>query len=140
MKRLLPYFLLLLTLPLQADTTSIRFSDGWIKQLPPVVPMRAGYVTISNPSKQAHEIIAFQSESFERVEMHESQLDDEGVLRMVQLESIVLPAESSVELRPGGKHLMLVSPLNDLQTGDRVNLTVTFQDGSAQRLEFEVKR
>ena len=139
MKKLLLCALVGFTPLLHADTSKIRFSQGWIKHLPPVVPMRAGYLTIANNSKQAHEIIAFQSESFERVELHETMML-EGTMSMVELDSLPLPANASEELKPGGKHLMLIQPKESLDIGDDINVTVTFEDGSSKRVQLEIRR
>ena len=131
--------LLLLPTTLFADTTKIRFSQGWIKQLPPVIPLRAGYIEIENRSKQAHRIIAFQSTWFDSVEMHESLLQD-GIMKMVPLDGIDIAAEGKASLKPGGKHLMLNAPRQALQIGESVELTVTFEDGSSQTIELEVRQ
>ena len=123
---------------LMADSSQVRFNNGWIKQLPPVVPMRAGYMTIDNNSEQDHEIIAFQSDAFDNIEMHETMMED-GMMKMQQQESIILPAESRVELRPGGKHLMLITPKQAMQLGDDIELIVTFGDNSTQAIQLEVR-
>ncbi|MDJ0832634.1 MAG: copper chaperone PCu(A)C [Gammaproteobacteria bacterium] len=122
-----------------ADSSQVLFKNGWIKQLPPVVPMRAGYMSIENNSEQQLEIIAFQSDAFERVEMHETLMQD-GIMKMQEQESFILPARSRVELNPGGKHLMLISPKQAMQLGDDINLVVTFSDNSTQAIQLEVRQ
>mgnify|MGYP001811898585 CR=1 FL=1 len=139
MKKLLILLALGIAPSLQADTSKIRFSQGWIRHLPPVVPMRAGYLQIKNNSKQAHEIIAFQSEAFERVEMHETMMMD-GAMSMKELDSLPLPANGTEELKPGGKHLMLIRPKQTLEIGQDVDVIVTFQDGTSQSIQLEVKK
>lgn len=124
---------------LMADSSQVLFKNGWIKQLPPVVPMRAGYMSIENNSDQEQEIIAFQSDAFESVEMHETLMQD-GMMAMQQQESFVLPAKSRVELKPGGKHLMLITPKQAMQLGDDINLIVTFSDNSTQAIQLEVRK
>ncbi len=124
---------------LMADSSQVLFKNGWIKQLPPVVPMRAGYMSIENNSEQQLEIIAFQSDAFERVEMHETLMQD-GIMKMQEQESFILPARSRVELNPGGKHLMLISPKQAMQLGDDINLVVTFSDNSTQAIQLEVRQ
>lgn len=131
--------LLFLTVSLQADSTNVHFMDGWIKQLPPVVPMRAGYVQINNLSEQTVEIVSMHSEQFEKVEMHET-IMSEGMMKMVELNSLVIPAKSQIDLKPGGKHLMLISPETPMQIGDKVEMTVTFSDDKIQRIQFEVRK
>ena len=130
---------LALTAPLQADTGDLEFSAGWIKQLPPSIPLRAGYLTIDNPGKQPHRIVAMASVSFEAVELHESRLVDD-VMRMVELETIELPAGQRIELKPGGKHLMLKQPLQPLKLGDEIEVIVNFADGSSRPVLLEVRQ
>ncbi len=123
----------------QAATGEVQFSDGWIKQLPPVVPMRAGYLTIKNPGDQARTITHLQSDAFANVEIHETRMAD-GMMKMVELPQLVIPAKGEVELKSGGKHLMLIDPAQPLQIGDRVSIRVDFSNGQQQDLTLEVKK
>jgi periplasmic copper chaperone A len=139
MKNLFAIILCLFSVQLLADSSKVEFSNGWIKQLPPVVPMRAGYVKITNSSKQDVSITGMQSDAFETVEMHETTMKD-GVMKMVQRESWVIPANGSIELKPGSKHIMLINPIHPLAIGDKVDLIVTFSDLKAQKIQLEVKQ
>jgi periplasmic copper chaperone A len=139
MNKILTLILCLFSFQVMADSSKVEFSDGWIKQLPPVVPMRAGYVQISNPSNEEVVITAMQSDAFETVELHETTMKD-GMMQMVQQDSIVIPAKGSIHLKPGGKHIMLINPLSPLAIGDKVNLIVTFSDSKAQNIQLEVKQ
>lgn len=139
MRKFIAVFLCLFSVHLYADSNQLIFTNGWIKQLPPVIPMRAGYVNIENPTDKDVEITAMESDAFERVEMHETLMQD-GMMKMVQQDSFKIPAHSSIELKPGGKHIMLITPLNQLNIGDKVELMVTFSDDKAQKIRLEVKQ
>lgn len=139
MEKLLILTLFCLSFSLQADSSSVEFDNGWIKQLPPVVPMRAGYMQISNTGKTPAEIVAMQSDAFESIEMHETMMED-GMMKMVQQHSIVIPAGASVELKPGGKHIMMINPTIALQVGDKVDISVTFSDEKSQLIQLKVKK
>lgn len=121
------------------SANNVQFIDGWIKQLPPVVPMRAGYMQIKNHSSTAQQIVSLQSSSFETVEMHETKMA-EGMMKMIELESLEIPEKSTVELKPGGKHLMLITPVQPLQIGDNVEIVITFADETTQSIMLEVKK
>jgi copper(I)-binding protein len=135
---LLSVLILFSVTPGYGDSSQIEFEGAWIKQLPPVVPMRAGYLSISNESNAPMSIVAAQSEAFESVEMHETLMAD-GVMKMVQRDAIELPAKSTVELKPGGAHLMLITPRQNLAIGDKVAIEVTFNDDTSRKVEFEVR-
>ena len=70
--------------------------------------------------------------------MHETLMVD-GVMKMEALEQISLSPKGGVELKPGGKHLMLFSPRGELSVGDRIPFTVIFDDGTTRVVEFEVR-
>ncbi len=139
MKKILFLVLLVVSSTAFSQSSNVQFIDGWIKQLPPVVPMRAGYLQIKNDSDQPMEITALQSNAFKTVEMHETKMDD-GMMKMLELDSIKLPAQTTVEFKPGGKHLMLIAPIQPLQIGNMVQVTATFSDASTQSFELEVKK
>ncbi len=139
MKKYLLLTLCLLSTGVHADSSQVEFKDGWIKQLPPVVPMRAGYVLIENNAKQDAKLIALQSDAFDRVELHETKMVD-GMMKMMELDGLVIPAQSRVELKPGGKHLMLIDPKTPLKIGDQIDLIATFSDEKSQRIQLKVKK
>ena len=139
MKNLFLLILLVTSTTLLADSSQITFNHGWIKNLPPVVPVRAGYIQIKNPTDIPLEIVSLQSDLFETVEMHETKMED-GMMKMDELFTIMLPPKTTVELKPGGKHIMLITPKFPLSIGDQVNLNVTFSDRKTQTIQLEVKR
>ena len=138
MKKLFLIPLLMLATSLQADSSKLQFNNGWIKQLPPVVPMRAGYVAINNPSEQTVEITKAHSDSFNMIELHESRMED-GMMKMVEQESLVIPAKGSLQLKPGSFHLMMMGLKEQLEVGDVVNVDFSFNDGTSKSIAFEVK-
>ena len=139
MKKLLVLSLLLAFSFAHAQTSGIQFVDGWIKQLPPVIPMRAGYVVIKNTGATPKTITTLSSDAFDKVEIHETRMAD-GVMKMIELENLVIPPGGQVELKPGGKHMMLIAPKQPMQIGDEIELQANFDDGSQQRIMLKVKK
>lgn len=90
-------------------------SDVVVKRPLPGMQMSAGYLTLRNNSGESITIDQVTSPQFGNVEMHETVIEN-GVAKMVALEPVVLSAGSSVEFEPGGKHLMLMRPVEDLGT------------------------
>ncbi len=138
MKPRLHLLTLLLLLP-AAAAAELSISDAWIKDLPPSVPVRAGYMTIHNPEATAQRIVAASSDGFGSVEIHESLMQD-GMMRMEQREELVIEAGATVVLEPGGLHLMLMMPKQPVKPGDRIGLRIELGDGSSQALEMTVKK
>ncbi len=73
------------------------------------------------------------------VEIHETTVDENDVMRMRPIEAIEVPARGSVELKPGGYHIMLLDVQRDLNPGDTVTLTLTFASGATLDVTAEVR-
>jgi copper(I)-binding protein len=103
----------------------LEVSDISIYAPLPGSTMSVGYMTLTNNSRDAVEITSIQSPGFAAVELHETQVTD-GVARMTALGALTVPARSSVTLREGGKHLMLMSPRQPVELGQPVTLEIRY--------------
>lgn len=88
---------------------SLEIQQAWVREGPPNARMLAAYATFSNGTDAQIAITGFSSSSFELVELHQTQIID-GVSRMRQQSSLVLPPGAEIRLEPGGLHLMLMRP------------------------------
>ena len=136
MSRLL--LMLLLILPGSA-VAELEIHDAWIKNLPPAVPVRAGYMTIRNAQANAVSIIAIRSDAFASVEIHRTIAED-GMMRMEPVPTLVIEPDSSVQLAPGGLHLMMMNPTQATRPGDVLQIVIELDDGSTQNLNMTVKK
>lgn len=71
-------------------------------------------------------------------EIHEMSMDN-NVMKMREVESIVLPAGKTVELKPGGYHIMLMQLKQQVKEGDEIDLTLTVETADKKRETIEVK-
>jgi copper(I)-binding protein len=136
MSRLL-LILLLIFSPIASAELDIR--DPWIKNLPPSVPVRAGYMTIHNPQTKTVSIVSLRSDAFASIEIHQT-IEQDGMMRMEQMSSLKIESNSSVQLAPGGLHLMMMNPSEPTQPGDLLEIVIILDDGSEQRVEMQVIR
>ena len=90
-------------------------SDVVVTRSVPGMPMSAGYFKLTNNSGQAISISHVTSPQFASVQMHETIIKDE-VVRMAPLETLILQHGETVSFEPGGKHLMLMQPANDIDS------------------------
>jgi copper(I)-binding protein len=132
----LPLLLLALLIPASAFA-ELDVSDARIKNLPPTVPVRAGYMTLHNPGPQSVTIAAVQSDAFASVEIHRSYMQD-GMMRMDQVDGLTIEPGATVRLAPGGLHLMMMQPAEATKPGDSIEIVLKFDDGTGQRLTLEV--
>ena len=61
-----------------------------------------------------------------RVELHSMRMDGD-VMQMRQVDAIALPAGKTVELKPGGWHLMFIGLKAPLKAGDKFPMKLKFE-------------
>lgn len=96
------------------------------------------YFSLHNATPTAMTLRRVSSPDFASVEMHTTYFDN-GVAHMQSLESLTIAELSQVEFSPGGHHLMLMQPLNDIEPGDHVTLDFHYNDESSLSLRATVK-
>jgi copper(I)-binding protein len=133
----LPLILLLIFSPIALGELDVR--DPWIKNLPPSVPVRAGYMTIHNPQSKAVSIVSLRSDAFASIEIHQT-IEQDGMMSMEQVPSLKIEPNSNVQLAPGGLHLMMMNPSEPTQPGDQLEIVIVLDDGSEQRVVMQVIR
>ncbi len=105
----------LLMLACSEAQAPLTASDVVVTRSVPGMPMSAGYFKLTNNSGQAISISHVTSPQFASVQMHETIIKDE-VARMVPLETLILQPGETVSFEPGGKHLMLMRPADDIDS------------------------
>jgi copper(I)-binding protein len=88
----------------------------------------AAYLTITGGATDMV-ITGIDSMNAARVEMHESRREN-GMVSMAPVESITVPANGRVEMRPGGLHLMLFGIDTATREAGTILLRLRFADGS----------
>jgi copper(I)-binding protein len=58
---------------------------------------------------------------------------------MSAVDRLPLPAGKTVDLKPGGYHVMLMGLSGPLRAGDTVPLTLTIEDKAGKKTALEVK-
>ncbi len=116
----------------------LEISNAWIKNLPPTVPVRAGYMSIYNPGSEAVSILSITSDAFKNIEIHQTIMQD-GLMRMEQVSDLTIEPNAQLEFQPGGMHLMM-QPIEPTNPGDKIRITIELSDESRQSLIFTVKK
>lgn len=124
--------LVLLVGACSSDMPPLTISDVVVKKPMPGMMMSAGYFSLSNNTSEPVVITQVTSPQFDAVEMHESVVED-GIARMIKLADLTVAPESTIDFAPGGKHLMLMRPGENLD-----NVTLEFYAGDAVILSVNV--
>ena len=127
--------LLAVALPV-ASSAQVSVSDAWVRSTVPGQQVSGAFMKLVASSDVS--LVAAASPVAGRVEIHESSMHG-GVMQMREVRNIVLSAGRTVELKPGGYHIMLMAMKQPLKAGDSVPITLTFEDGAGRRTTVDVK-
>jgi copper(I)-binding protein len=121
----------------------IEVTDAWVRTVGGM-RSRSGsdtalYMTIKNNSDSADKLLNVGSDVAQMVQIHQSEMDANGVSSMHGVEAIDIPAGGTAELQPGGYHVMLMGLTRDLKEGDSVTFTLTLQRAGKVVIQATVK-
>lgn len=122
-----------------AAPACVVVEDGWLRLPPGGSPMAAGYARIRNSCAADVVIVAAGSKAFADVSLHETRME-QGVSRMREIERLPIAAGATVELKPGGMHLMLMRPEVPLGEGAQLPLRLSLEDGRKVDASLQVRR
>ncbi|MCI6660819.1 copper chaperone PCu(A)C [Campylobacter sp.] len=104
----------------------------------PNVPNSAAFFVIKNNSDKDIAITSANSDIAEKNELH-THIKENKMMKMMKIEKLVVPAKSSLELKSGGDHVMLMGLKKELKAGDEINLELSFSDGDKKSIKVPVK-
>ena len=122
-----------------AVATGITARDAWIRATLPDAPVAGAFLTLVNGTGGSDHLVAASTDAAERVEIHETRMED-GIMKMRQLgDGIALAAGETVSMAPGGLHMMLMSPTRQFVAGETVDVELEFEKAPRQRVTFTVR-
>jgi copper(I)-binding protein len=98
----------------------------------------AVYATIRNESMSDDALVSVTSNAAEKVELHEVR-NENGVMAMRPIDKLAVAAGGAVEMKPGGYHIMLLGLKRELNPGDSVPVTLTFQKSAPVTVNATVR-
>lgn len=123
----------------QSSDSPVTASETWVKatadDMEPGEGMTGVFGTLTNHTDTDLVITEVTSDAAAHVELHEVV---DGMMRAIEGD-VVVPANGSFALVPGGNHIMLMGMTDPLLPGDEIVVTLTFSDGSALDLTALVK-
>ena len=128
LKILISLLLGLVAMSVSADGVDIQILDPWVQAAPPSVKVLAAYLEIKNNGDKPQILINVSSPAFGQVEAHQSVMHG-NMVHMEHQKELTIPPHTSVVLKPGGMHFMLMDAKKPLNVGDLVPMTLAFKNG-----------
>ncbi|KFG70017.1 DUF1775 domain-containing protein [Microvirga sp. BSC39] len=123
--------------PLKAG--SLTLDQPWSRATPGGAKVGGGYLRITNTGTAPDRLIGGSFPLASKVEVHEMRLEGD-VMRMKPVEGgLEIKPGATVELKPGGLHLMFVDLKEPLKEGQTLKGTLTFEKAGAIEVEYTVR-
>ncbi|MFO1038245.1 MAG: copper chaperone PCu(A)C [Geminicoccaceae bacterium] len=117
----------------------IGIDDAWARAAPAGMANSAAYMKLENGGAEADKLVSASSPAADMVGLHATTVDSSGVAQMREVEGIEVPAGGSVELAPGGLHVMLMGLKQPLAAGGTLPLTLVFEHAGSVTLDVPVQ-
>lgn len=114
----------------------VTVTEAWVRGT--VATQKATGAFMKIRSSDDAKLVAAASPAANIVEVHEMAIKD-NVMTMRAIDALALPAGKTVELKPGGYHVMLIDLVKPLAAGDMVPVTLTVMGKDGKKSTLEVK-
>ncbi|MEW6693937.1 MAG: copper chaperone PCu(A)C [Pseudomonadota bacterium] len=125
----------LLALGAAAWAQSVKIDEPWVRGTVAQQKATGAFMRLTAPEPMR--LVAGESPVAGVVEIHEMAMNGD-VMRMRAIPGLALPAGRPVELKPGGYHVMLMDLKRPLAGGEKVPLTLVFENAAGQRVTQSV--
>ncbi|MDP9837810.1 copper(I)-binding protein [Neorhizobium huautlense] len=103
----------------------------------PVAKVGGGYMKLTNNGADDR-LVSATSDRAGSVEFHEMKMDG-GIMQMRELPNgVTLPAGKTIELKPGGYHVMFMNVTQPFKEGEMIKTTLVFEKAGPVEVEFSV--
>lgn len=136
-------------------TASTEVTNAWARITAPTAKQGAVYMTITAPEgdtltdasvppsiagkTELHETTGGTGETMNPDEMTPEQMAAQMKM-MKEVDSIEIPAGKTTMLKPGGYHVMLLDLTDPIEEGEKVPVTLTFEQAGTVEVEAMAKK
>ena len=115
-------------------SAAVKVEQAWVRPSVPGQQGTGGYMKLT--AREGLRLVGAESSVAGVAQFHQMKMEG-NVMTMRAAGAIDLPAGKTVELKPGGLHLMLMDLKQPLATGTSVPLTLVLQDGRGTESRVE---
>jgi len=113
-------------------------SNPFARATPPGAKVAGAFMTIKNVGPDADRLVSVSSPAAGLVEIHEMAMEG-GMMKMRALKGIDLKPGATVELQPGGYHVMLEDLKQPLKQGEQIPVKLTFEKAGVVEVMVHVE-
>ncbi|MDB5523265.1 MAG: hypothetical protein JWM58_1028 [Rhizobium sp.] len=118
----------------------LDITSAAIKAMTPGQPVAGGFVTIVNKGKTDDRLVSVTiAEGASHVDLHEMSINNDVMTMRKLADGLPVPAGQTVEMKPGGLHMMIMGVTRPFKAGDTVRATLTFEKAGQVELNIPVR-
>jgi copper(I)-binding protein len=118
---------------------AIEIGQPWTRATPPTAESGGGYLVLKNTGTTPDRLIGVKSPAADKVEIHEMKMDG-NIMRMREVaKGIEIPPGATVELKPGGFHVMFMGLRAPFAKDAKVPLTLVFEKAGSIDVDLMVQ-
>ena len=117
----------------------LNLEQPWSRATPGGAKVGGGYLSITNTGAAPDRLVGGSFPLASKVEVHEMRMEGD-VMRMKPVEGgLEIKPGATVELKPGGYHLMFMDLKEPLKEGQKVKGTLVFEKAGSVEVEYAVR-
>lgn len=116
----------------------VEVQDAAASASAPGQTQAAAYLTLRNDGGQDDALRSIKIVGVGMANVHDSEMTD-GVMRMLPVDALAIPAGATVTMAPGGLHVMLMGLKSPMRSGDTLTATLRFRHTAPTRVTIPVQ-
>lgn len=118
---------------------ALKIEQPWVRATPGGAKVGGGYLTITNTGTEPDRLMGGALTQAGRFEVHEMRTEG-GVMQMREVRGgLEIGPGQTVELKPGGYHLMFMELREPFKQGERLKGQLRFEKAGTVEVEFKVE-
>ncbi len=118
-----------------AAADGVKAEHVWVRATPPGQKVAGAFMELTSDAPVS--LVGGESPAADHVELHTMAMKD-GVMIMRRVPEIKLPKGQTVQLKPGGLHVMLIGIKAQLKEGETVPITLRTRDDQGRAGSLQV--
>lgn len=120
-----------MTKPAAITVGDITITNPFSRATLPNAPVGGGFMTITNTGSTDDRLIAVETSVAMKAEIHEMSMTEQVMKMREVTEGLVIPAGETIDLKPGGFHLMFMKLQEPLIKGETLHVTLSFEQAGS---------
>jgi copper(I)-binding protein len=120
------------------NSQAIVVRDAWVRVSTARRTSSSGYCRMENPGGKPVTLVRITAAGVGTAQVH-TMTDHDGQMSMSPVTKLTIPPHGTIDLAPGGTHIMLTDIARPLAIGATLDMRFTFDDGRTETVRATVR-